>query len=96
MFNRASSQGSVLEQVFNKPQLVTMKCDVHSWMSGYLHVLEHEFFSVSDVEGRFEIKGLPPGTYELETWHEMRRIKPVTVQVTVEAGMSHRIDMDLK
>ena len=80
----------------NKPQLVTMKCDVHSWMSGYLHVLEHEFFSVSDVEGRFEIKGLPPGTYELETWHEMRRIKPVTVQVTVEAGMSHRIDMDLK
>ena len=96
LFNRASSQGSVLEQIFNKPQLITIKCDVHSWMSGYLHVLEHEFFSVSDIEGRFEIKGLPPGTYELETWHEMRRIKPITVQVTVEAGTSHRIDIDVR
>ncbi len=45
-------------------------------MRGVMHVLEHPFFSVSDVEGRFEIRGLPPGDYTLEVLHESGRIGP--------------------
>ena len=32
--------------------------------------MEHPFFSVTDAQGRFVIKNLPPGEYTLATWHE--------------------------
>ena len=49
---------------------IRMGCDFHKWMRAYLFVVEHPYFAVTDQNGRFEIKGLPPGEYELEAWHE--------------------------
>ena len=46
-------------------------------------VFTHPFFAVSKDDGSFEIKGLPPGTYELEAWHSTLGTK--TVSVTVPA-----------
>lgn len=89
-------KGMKLEKMLNKPEFgVTFKCDVHPWMEGYVHVMEHQYFSVSDVEGRFEIKGLPPGKYTLEAVHESDRIKPVQFDVEVKAGTSVRQDVTL-
>ena len=82
---------------FGTPELsVYMKCDVHAWMNARIHVLSHPFFAVSDVEGRFEIKGLPPGKHTLEFVHENPRIKPVTIEVEVKADTSTRMDGSLK
>lgn len=50
--------------------MVKFKCDVHPWMSGYLGVLPHPYFKVTGEDGTFELKDLPPGTYEVEVWHE--------------------------
>ena len=50
--------------------MVPFKCDVHKWMNAYVGVLDHPFYAVTAANGRFEIKGLPPGTYTLEAWHE--------------------------
>ena len=50
-------------------------------------------FAVSDVEGRFEITGLPPGRYTLETSHEDRKIRPVQFEVQVQEDTSHRADV---
>jgi hypothetical protein len=56
---------------FTKPEeAVKFKCDVHPWMSAYVFVMEHPFFSVTDAAGRFSITGLPAGTYRLHAWHE--------------------------
>ena len=65
-------------------------------MNAFLHVVDHPFFSVSDIEGRFEITGLPPGTYTLEAVHENDKIAPTTFEVTVTADTSHRVDVTLK
>lgn len=38
------------------------------WMRAHLFVSEHPYFALTDAEGRFELKGVPPGEYELVAW----------------------------
>ncbi len=90
-------QGMRLDKVLSKPELgINLRCDVHPWMGAYLYVVEHPFFAVSDVEGRFEITGLPPGTYTLEAIHEQKKVASMEFEVTVAADTSHRVDVTLK
>jgi plastocyanin len=82
-FNKSQPlQNSHMTHVFTAPEvMVRFMCNVHSWMSSYVGVMEHPYFAVSDEAGRFEIKNLPPGTYTIEAWHEKfgRRTVDVTV-----------------
>ena len=50
-------------------------------MRAYIAVLAHPFFAVSDSNGAFTIKGLPPGEYEIEAWHEKYGAKNMKVKV---------------
>ncbi len=87
--------GMQLNKVLSKPELgIQLKCDVHPWMGALVHVLAHRFFSVSDVEGRFEIENLPPGVYTFEAIHETAGT--VGFDVTVEPDTSHRVDVTLR
>lgn len=64
-------QGMKHTHMFTAPEvMIPFKCDVHGWMRAHVGVLEHPFFSVTGDGGTFEIKGLPPGTYVVEIWHE--------------------------
>lgn len=55
----------------NKPEaMIEVKCDIHPWMRAYLGVFEHPYFAGSAADGRFTLKGLPPGDYTIEAWHE--------------------------
>ena len=59
------------ERVFQRPEgPIRLGCDFHKWMAAWVFALDHPFFAVTDERGRFEIKGLPPGEYTLEAWHE--------------------------
>jgi plastocyanin len=67
---------------FAKPEPVFhIKCDVHPWMSAYVAVFTHPFFSVTGTDGKFTISGLDPGTYEITAWHE--RLGTQTATITV-------------
>ena len=64
-------QGMRMTHTFSaKEVMVPFKCDVHGWMNAYVGVLDHPYFTVTDAAGKFELKGLPPGTYTIEAWHE--------------------------
>lgn len=39
------------------------------WMRGYLFVDDHPYYVRSDAQGRFELRDVPPGSYELVCWH---------------------------
>jgi plastocyanin len=64
-----------------KEVMVPFKCDVHGWMNAYVGVLDHPYFATTDKDGKFELKGLPPGTYTIEAWHE--KLGAMTQSVTL-------------
>jgi plastocyanin len=66
--------------------MVPFKCDVHGWMNAYVGVLDHPYFAVTKEDGKFDLKGLPPGTYTIEAWHE--RLGTMTQSVTLAASES--------
>jgi len=77
-----------------KEVMVPFKCDVHGWMNAYVGVLDHPYFAVSDKDGKFEIKNLPPGTYTIEAWHE--KLGTMTQSVTIAAKDSKEITFVFK
>jgi len=69
-------------RTFNAPEvMVALECNVHGWMNAFLGVLPHPFFAVTGADGSFSIKGLPPGTYTIEAWHEKYGTQTATVTV---------------
>ena len=64
-------QGMKTTHTFDKPEImVPFKCDVHGWMNAYVGVVDHPYFAVTDKDGKFELKTLPPGSYTIVAWHE--------------------------
>ena len=69
---------------FNNPGEVLLLCSLHPEMSAYVIVLQNPYFTMTDDKGAFEIKDVPPGTYQLKIWNE--KLKETSMQVNVEAG----------
>ena len=71
-FNIAQPAGTPdrLKRFSDKEGPIELRCDFHRWMRAYIFVMEHPFFAITDPQGRFHIKNLPPGEYTLATWHE--------------------------
>jgi plastocyanin len=80
---------------FDKAEVpLRFKCDVHKWMGAYCGVFNHPFFAVSNDQGTFEIKGLPPGNYVIEAWQE--KYGPQDQNVTVTGAESKTVDFAFK
>jgi plastocyanin len=88
-------QGMQMTHVFSaKEVMVPFKCDVHNWMNAWIGVLDHPFYAVTSADGTFTIKGLPPGTYTIEAWHE--KLGTQTQTVTVGAKESKNLAFTFK
>lgn len=79
--------GLKLSKAFDKPELsVALRCFMHPWMLGYVHVLDHPFYAVTTKDGSFEIKGLPAGEYEISVLHEYSHFAPERPTATIKIG----------
>jgi len=84
-FNKAQPKfRKKITHTFTKAEIVSIKCDVHSWMSGWLVVSDHPYYDVTSEGGAFELANVPPGKYTVEIWHE--RLGKQTKSVSVEPG----------
>jgi hypothetical protein len=72
----------VITETFTKPEVIKVTCDVHSWMLGWLIVMPHPYFGVTDERGVAWIEGVPAGSHTVEIWHEMlgKQTRGVTVK----------------
>ncbi|HEY4901277.1 MAG TPA: plastocyanin/azurin family copper-binding protein [Terriglobales bacterium] len=66
---------------FDQPGAISLLCNVHPEMSGYLVVSPTPYFAETDGGGNFKISNVPDGKYNVVAWHE--GTKPQTKSVDV-------------
>jgi hypothetical protein len=81
-WNQMQPPGLPLEETFAREEVaIPVKCNVHPWMRSYIAVLKNPYFAVTDKNGGFELKNLPPGNYTVQAWHE--KLGTTTQKITV-------------
>lgn len=94
-FNRAQPKFvKELKETFAKPETISVRCDVHGWMSGWIVVTENVYFDVTDADGGFKLTDVPAGKYSLEVWHET--LGKASQDVEVKAGEAAAATFELQ
>ena len=84
-----------IEKSFAREEIMLpVKCNQHPWMKMYVNVVKSPYFAVTDKDGKFEIKNLPPGDYTLAFVHE--KLGEQTQKVTLAAKGSKTVDQSFK
>lgn len=84
-----------ITDTFARPEVaIPVKCNVHPWMKSYIAVMANPYYAVTDKDGKFELKNLPPGTYTIEAWQEKYGVVDQTV--TIGAKESKTSDFTFK
>ncbi len=86
-------RGVSRDHTLDKAGLVKVFCDLHSYMSAVVMVLDHPYFATPDDDGRFVLNGVPPGTYHIAAWHE--RVGASTQTVIVEPKATTHVEFSL-
>lgn len=86
-------QDKLVKKPLRRAGNITVKCDAHEWMLGYVYVSDNPYITVTAADGSFSIGDVPPGTYKLHIWHET--LGEVTTDVTVGAGEEVAIEQSL-
>lgn len=90
-----ATQAPPLEKTFAREELMLpVKCNQHPWMRMFVNVTKSPFYAVSGPDGKFEIKGLPPGEYTLAFVHE--KLGEQTQKVVLAAKDSKTVEVTFK
>ena len=93
-FNQAMPKFKKTMQVkIDKPETIEVKCDVHSWMHGWLVATPNPYFAVTDTSGNFKLADVPAGSYTVEVWHE--KLGKSTQKVTVKAKEDAKVNFEM-
>jgi plastocyanin len=82
-WNKSQPPGAPpIDDSFARAELaIPVKCNVHPWMKSYIFVFKNPYYAVTTKDGKFELNGLPPGTYTIEAWQEKYGVVDQTVTI---------------
>ncbi len=84
-----------LEKTFAREEIMLpVKCNQHPWMKMYVNVVKTPFYAVTGDDGKYEIKGLPPGDYTLAFVQE--KLGEQDQKVTLAPKDSKTVDTTFK
>ena len=84
-----------LQKTFAREEIMLpVKCNQHPWMKMYVNVVKSPFYAVTGPDGKYEIKGLPPGDYTLAFVHE--KLGEQDQKVSVAPKDSKTVDTTFK
>ena len=78
--------GDAASVTFSAPGVARIYCNIHKKMIGYILVVGNPFFCLAAADGKYSIKGVPPGTYTITVWY--RYGETVRKQVTIAGNPS--------
>jgi len=67
---QANGAPALVHKLARAEVLVPVKCNQHPWMKAYIAVSKHPFFAITEKDGSYSLKGVPPGKYTVVAWHE--------------------------
>ena len=74
------------EILFDKPGVVTLGCNIHDWMVGYVLVVSTPYFAKTDADGKASLRDVPAGSYEIHAWHPQQRAAAAARTFAIDAG----------
>ncbi len=88
-------EGETRERPFDRPGVVDVFCNIHPEMSATILVLPNRRFAVLEREGRFEIHGVPAGSWAIYAYSRRAR-RPAEAKVEVTAGGTAEVALSLE
>jgi plastocyanin len=83
----------VLQEKVEYPEVINVKCDVHTWMNAYWVATGHPYYAATDENGNFKLENVPPGNYKLGIWHE--KLGTVTQDVAVKEKEETKVTVEM-
>lgn len=81
-------------EVFEKPGVVKLYCEIHKHMRGIILVLDTPYFITTQTNGVYKLQDLPAGHFLLKAWIDEKHVyeKPIDLQ----SGQAIHVDFDEK
>jgi plastocyanin len=80
--------------VFNQPGVVTIGCNIHDWMVGYIYVSPSPHFGTTGAEGAALVAGMPAGRYTVRVWHPRLAAAEETTRRQAELGATGSVALE--
>lgn len=72
--------------LFDKPGVVTLGCNIHDSMIGWIVVSDTPWYGKTAANGRLQLDDVPAGRYTLRTWHPSLPVGSPGLEQTVTVG----------
>ena len=82
-----------VQKPFSEAGFLDVRCDVHAFMSAFVHVFDHPYFTTTDDTGSFAMTMVPPGVYKLQIWHEHFGTRERTIKVPPGENVTLEIEI---
>jgi plastocyanin len=74
--------------LLDKPGLITIGCNIHDFMLGYIFVAPTPYVGVTDVKGEVTLSLPDKGEFQLAIWHERANedLSQITQKIIIESA----------
>jgi hypothetical protein len=72
--------------VFDTPGEVTLGCNIHDDMVGYILVVDTPYFAITDGNGAAALAGLAPGRYRVHVWTPRLKRADLPAPIEIDVG----------
>jgi len=83
--------GGRTPRLLARPGVIRVACDVHAWMAAAIVVTGSPHVVVTGPGGRFELKGVPAGSWQAVAWHERYGEKRLVIDVPATGAATLRL-----
>lgn len=83
-------KGDSRNVTFSKPGIVSVNCHLHPNMAGIVVITPNSWNARADSAGKFELRDVPPGDYDVVAWHKTAGYFRKKLRVT--AGGENKIE----